>query len=473
MSLSRPHLVARVTLAFAVLLVCALRARPAAADGAFPASAGVLVPAGLPHGITLATNFGVIKSQDDGATWTWSCEQDPNGSRDLYQYGAASKLRLFARDATGLVFTDDGGCTWTGATGSALTGSVITDAFPDPTDPMRVVAAAAPTPGTTGPYHLIESSDGGTTFGTVRYTAAAGITINSVEISRSDPHTIYLVTLTSGTTFTTKLLRSTDSGATWTEHDISGSLGSGSVLIIAVDPTNPMRVFLRVSGTNGNKLGVTEDGGATFHSALDLTNGLMSGFALMSSGTILVSGVVGVAPVLYRSTDHAVTFNSIAGAPNVVGLAARGTTLFGAGQAGEAFAVGTSADEGTTWTPLMNYGQVAAIDSCVKAACQDICQMEVDQGLWEMPICSANPPPPHDASTQPPSDAGAGGAGGAAGTSGAGGSGPPLTGTGGGGGGGGGKSSGCELAAVGAPLAGWLVLLLGAAMLFAGRRRRS
>src|SRR5262249_4727880 len=108
MSLSRSHLVARVTLALAVGLVCALGARPAAAAGAFPASAGVLVPAGRPHAVTLATNFGVIKSEDDGATWTWSCEQDPNGSRDLYQYGAATKLRLFARDATGLVFTDDG-----------------------------------------------------------------------------------------------------------------------------------------------------------------------------------------------------------------------------------------------------------------------------------------------------------------------------------------------------------------------------
>lgn len=72
----------------------------------------VLVPAARPHEIVLATNFGLIMSVDDGATWTWSCEQDAKGARDLYQYGAPDKLRLFARDAVGLVFTDDGGCSW-------------------------------------------------------------------------------------------------------------------------------------------------------------------------------------------------------------------------------------------------------------------------------------------------------------------------------------------------------------------------
>ena len=438
-----------------------LGARSAAADGAFPESMSVLVPAGRPHEIVLATNFGIITSEDDGATWTWSCEQDQQGSRDLYQYGAPGRLRLYARDAVGLVFTDDGGCSWRVAAGSGLAGSVVTDAFPDPVDSMRVLAVAAPMP-----YRLLESADAGSTFGTLRYTAASGVSISGVEIARSDPRTVYLVTLSSGPTFVTKLLQSTDGGTSWREQDVSGAVGSGSALIVAVDPADPMRVFLRVNADTGNKLVITEDGGATFKAPLELTGGLMSSFALMTSGTILVTGMVGVDAVLYRSRDGGMTFEAVPNPPKLWGLAQRGSTLYGAGRTGETFAVGTSTDEGTTWKPLMGYEQVVAIDSCVKAACQDVCQSEVDQGLWPEAVCGATAPPRPDGATQTPLDAGAGGAGGAgSGASG----GRPGSDAGGGTTG----SSGCSCETTGAPsvLAPALLLFLLPIIVGGGRSR--
>src|ERR1041384_3545480 len=118
-------------------------ARPALGNGAFPDSQAVITPADRPHEIMLATNFGLLPSTDDGRSWTWSCEQDPNGKRNLYQLGAPPGRRLFARDASGLVFTDDRGCHWTSATGD-LGGAVISDAFPDPNEAARVLAIAAP-----------------------------------------------------------------------------------------------------------------------------------------------------------------------------------------------------------------------------------------------------------------------------------------------------------------------------------------
>lgn len=461
MSLSRSRPVALVRAALLATLAPALGARSAVADGAFPDSMSVLVPAGRPHEIVLATNFGLITSEDDGATWTWSCEQDQRGSRALYQYGAPPKLRLFARDATGLVFTDDGGCSWGVAAGSGLAAMVVTDAFPDPVDPMRVLAVVAPMP-----YRVLESDDAGSTFGTLRYTAASGVSISSVEIARPDPRTAYLVTLSSGSTFLTKLLRSTDGGSSWQEQDVSGAVGPGSARIIAIDPDDSMRVFLRFNADTGDKLVITGDGGATFEAPLEITGGTMSSFVLMTSGTVLVSGMIGVDPVLYRSKDHGMTFEAVAHPPRVWGLAQRGSTLYGAGQTGETFAVGTSTDEGTSWKPLMRYNQVAAIDTCVKAACQDVCQTEVHLGLWDQAVCAASAPPHPDGSTPAASDAGVesgGGATGDAGNAGAGGRTPS------GAGGGTPEGHGCSCEMVEAP--GTSALLLSAAAVLCARRR--
>ena len=62
--------------ALAALAIAApARAR---ADGAFPTPEAVLVPADRPQEIILATNFGLVISEDAGQTWSWSCERDEN-----------------------------------------------------------------------------------------------------------------------------------------------------------------------------------------------------------------------------------------------------------------------------------------------------------------------------------------------------------------------------------------------------------
>lgn len=123
---------------FALFLAVLLLAGPALGNGAFPDSQAVLTPEDWSQQILLSTNFGLITSNDGGGTWTWSCEQDPNGRRNLYQLGPPPRHRLFARDLSGLVFTDDLGCNWTAATG-ALVGSVISDAFP--IQPARIACS--------------------------------------------------------------------------------------------------------------------------------------------------------------------------------------------------------------------------------------------------------------------------------------------------------------------------------------------
>jgi len=82
-----------VRAAEAVALATLVMATPAAAraDGAFPSAQAVLVPADRPQEIILATNFGLVVSEDAGQTWSWSCEQNENALGMFYQLGPAPR----------------------------------------------------------------------------------------------------------------------------------------------------------------------------------------------------------------------------------------------------------------------------------------------------------------------------------------------------------------------------------------------
>jgi hypothetical protein len=400
---------------FRALLACALAltARTALADGAFPDSQNILAPADRPHSIWLATNFGLVLSEDDGQTWTWSCEQSGNSFGMFYQLGASPTDRMYTVSLRRVGFSDDVACSWQVATG-LLDSMEVIDAFADPSATGHVMAVALPKGDARGNNTVVESTDGGATFTSVLYTAAASTdSVTGIEIARADPKTMYLTMTTlagdAGTsTFARKLVRSRDGGATWTVQDLTPALGPGSIALLAVDRTNPLRVFLRINdGSTGERLAITDDGGVSAHTALQLSGGIMQAFVRASTGTILVAAIVGLSNVLYRSRDGAVTFQQLTATPNFRGLAERNGIFFGAADnVRDPFAVGFSTDEGTTWRPLMHYAQIQAIDGCVKTQCQAACQKQAGAGLWPAAVCGATPSPlpPRDLGS-PASDA--------------------------------------------------------------------
>src|SRR4051812_2051131 len=154
----------RVSAGAAVLLAALMLPRAAAADGAFPDSQTILAPADRPHELLLATNFGVISSEDDGQTWTWSCEQAANSFGLFYQLGAPPAHRLFTAAGGHLAFSDDGTCTW-GLGGGAIAAREVVDAFPDPSNAQRILAITQAGGDASGSYNIVASSDGGATFG--------------------------------------------------------------------------------------------------------------------------------------------------------------------------------------------------------------------------------------------------------------------------------------------------------------------
>ena len=243
---------------------------------------------------------------------------------------------------------------------------------------------------------MVESSDGGTTFGPTRYTAASGDNITGVEIARSAPSTIY-VAMTSGSTFLPKLARSTDSGATWKVDDLSTKLPAKTTLIrlVAVDPTNPDCVYLRTHSAAGDAFAVAVAGasGFTVTTPLSFPDGILSAYARLASGTMVLAAVVGLDEVAYRSTDAGATFQPLPTPPSVRAMSARGATLYVvADNVADGYAVGTSVDEGQSWQPLMRYDQLLAIEVCVKDACQTDCLMRAAAGQWSEDFCAATAP---------------------------------------------------------------------------------
>lgn len=382
-----------IALCAAVALLAPSRA--ARADGAFPDSLGIIAPADRPRDIVVPTTFGVVSSIDDGQTWTWSCEQDKNSFGAQYQMSAPPLDRLYTRSQGKLVFSDDRACGWN-VNGGAVGTAAITDAFPDPTNANRMLVIAQSTDADGGiGYSVYESSDAGSTFSTLRYTAASGDIITGVEVARATPATIYF-TLRSGPAGVPKLGKSTDGGATWQVRDLTAALGSGvrSFSLIAVDPVNAARVYLRVADANGERLAITDDGGATATTPLMLPAGVMTAFVRTPSGAMLLAGKVGLGPVLYRSTDGAATFQTLPVPPTLLGMAARGSLIYGATDTMvEDSGAFVSADQGQSWQPLLSFDAIQAIDPCVKAKCSDDCQMRAALGQWSSDMCDAVPAP--------------------------------------------------------------------------------
>jgi len=446
----------------------ALAPRAVRANGAFPDSQGILVPAARPDEILLETNFGLVASSDGGRSWLWSCEQPSNNLGYLYQYGPAPRNRIFALSEGKLIHSDNQSCGWLAATGMVASKG-LTDFFPDPADPDRVLAAGFDN--TTFDYAVYASHDGGTSFDALLYDSGVRNEIDGVEIARSDPHTIYATTslLATGAP---ALVHSSDDGAHWQSVDLLATLGAGTLRIVAVDPGDAQRVLLLFKGTSQEKLALSRDGGKTVSVALDPGPGNhFTSYARTAAGTILIGGVdISTNPVLYRSHDSGVSFTLVAQPqPHVRGLAARGNQVYAAtDNFADGYALGVTSDEGASWRPVMSYDQVSAIAGCLKSSCQTLCAQEVMLDLWPAAVCSADPP----------ASAGDAGTDAAAGSADAGTDGPKRDGGGSGAGGAGGtarppsRGGGCSVAPEArAPGAVWLVF----AALLAGqatRRRR-
>ncbi len=352
---------------FAALFMTGARAE---ANGAFPDSIQVLLPAGHPHQIILATNFGLVVSNDDGANFDFVCEAAIASYVSMYALGPGPGDRLYAVTPSGIRYSSDGACTWSSSTGD-LAGP--TDLFVDASDATHLFAIGTErTDGNVNAAGLYESHDSGASFpGPPVYSTVPGQGLTGIEISRSNPSIVYLARFQNAPA-DPAILSSSDAGKTFVEHEEGGTL-TDLLRIAEVDPQNPLKLFLRSSASapnNNDSLVVSEDGGQTV-SVRQALQGRMSAFLHSVSGAIYFGGLIinddgtiGNSEA-YKSTDGGKTFTPWTTAPRLRALAERDQKIYAAGDNfKDHFALGVSSDNGVSFQPLVRFDQIRGPMAC-------------------------------------------------------------------------------------------------------------
>jgi hypothetical protein len=387
--------------------IAVLIARPAAANGRFPASNQIVFSPTNDNIIVGRATYAILPSTDNGKTWGYLCE-DALALPGAYSFqdpeiGVTFKNSIVAglySPTIGLDVSDDLGCNWN-CVGGALASQQIADIVvrPDSTPDgaatgttSHQVLALTSTFGSNIDAGLssqvFESPDDGATWAALSPALDPTVQFATIDVAASDPMRIYL----SGNrnyalARTGSLFVSMDNGTTWTEHAVpqfnmaipcsdmptTQCQSEDSLYIAGVDPTDANIVYLRSDGpvgtnTPGNSnLYVTKDAGQTFQLVKSfalpppntdyLVSGEMLGFTLSADGSKVYIGTKETGLFAASRTD--LTFAQVNSKVQVQCLADR--VLKSTGQEElwacntelGGFVFGKSTDRGVSFTPMM------------------------------------------------------------------------------------------------------------------------
>jgi uncharacterized protein (TIGR03382 family) len=368
--------------AAAILLAPAV----ATANGRFPAANRIVLSATAPELVLVRATYGVLRSQDNGSTWSFLCEdalglpqaatEDP--ALELTPAGALVAGLLIP---AGLDVSSDLGCTWT-CVGGPLGGQPVVDLAVRSETSSTLVALAMPAADVDGPAGsaVFQSIDDGANWSPLGQPLDPALLVATVDVAPSDPHRLYVsATRGFGPGRTASLLVSLDDGMTWEERNVPLTPSEAFVYIGGVDPLDADRLYLRTGALKGEsgatRLLVSTDAGGSFQVGLTLT-GQMLGFALSPDGEkIYAGGNIDGLFVGQRDTGTFVRTPSVVqggdGGPidvDIECLATRGSELWACADEASGFIAGVSTDDGATFEPRLHLGNVGAAISCASSA---------------------------------------------------------------------------------------------------------
>ncbi len=427
----------------------------ARANGRFPA-AQMLVPApGDPSFLVMRATFGTLYSHDHGVTWDWVCEAAVGyGSNEDPSLGVVQSGTILLGAFEGLYSSPDGACTWaakTGGIGDPVTDIVVSKSNPHAALVLTAAYLGQDDAGSTFTSKVWSTTDDGAHWAQVGQALDPDVLPETIEIAPSDASRVYVSGTRKDPTGKPEgvLLASKDGGATWTQSTFPLAAVERAPFIAAVDPSDPQRVYVRIKGTQGSRLVVSTDGAATVSTVTQL-QGDMLGFALSQDGSTVFLGGPNDGLLAASKSDMQFAKRS---SVQVQCLVVQGSILYACSNEASGFIVGSSSDQGATFTPLLHLCAVRGPLACgatstvtTQCAANWAAQQEALGGPCAM-----------DGGVLPAGDAGS--------SSGSGGS--------GGGSSGGGKSGGCALgpgAGGAGAIAGTLATV--AAFVLSARRRR-
>src|SRR5690348_11251758 len=280
---------ARANLRGLVLLSLLLASSsPAQADGAFPDEFSLHFPPGAPDRILVGAKLGWLVWEDEGLGWRYACEPWivagsnaalANNSVSFYQVTIDG---AYLATSVNLTRSSDVACTWP-ISGGAVSGQRVADIFPDPNDASFVLAIVVLLNPTNIASYLLASHDGGKTFDPEHLYETPDL-LTGVEIARSKPGVVYATTLSlSGGA--DHLLVSPDRGATWTATVLPLAPAT-EPRILAVDPEDEKKVYLRVVDAVSDSMLMTDDSGQSFRTILPPIGTQLSAFLRAGDGTL-------------------------------------------------------------------------------------------------------------------------------------------------------------------------------------------
>ncbi len=370
------------TLSVAPLLLGAALAAPvllspktAAANGRFPLADQLVVDPSYPAHLVLRTTYGIVESSDAGAYWSWICEAAVGygGTQDPAM-GVMADGTILAGVFEGLAVSHDRGCSWSFAA-DPLSAEYAIDVSVHRDDPSRAVAITST--GTGSGFHVIvaETKDNGVTWAQAGNALMNDLIALTVDVTPSQPDRIYVSGLV-GKALAPALERSDDRGLNWTRTYLDAAYAKGSPFIAAIDPQNPDRVYLRLSGTTADgmpldRLLVSDDGAATFKEVYAGAGDLL-GFALSPDGKRVAIG--GPKDGIHIADAADLVFQQVST------IYTRCLTWTAAGlyacanEFQDGFTLGLSKDEGKTFTSIYHLKDICPLECPAGAKTPNACK---------------------------------------------------------------------------------------------------
>ena len=196
---------------------------------------------------------GAQISRDHGATWT--LVHTGLDSVNKFGYGIwidprnGQKILVGDEDMYGVVWSQDGGATWSVA-GQGFTGRGSRGVAFDPSDSQRIYAGAL------NGNVFFKSTDGGLTWARRSFGSPA-VYVIAVAVDPLSPNIVYVGTQNEG------FFKSTDFGDTWKS---TGTGLSGAITYLTVDPTRSGRLF----ASTATAFYLSEDGGNSWTNVLNM-----------------------------------------------------------------------------------------------------------------------------------------------------------------------------------------------------------
>jgi hypothetical protein len=289
---------------FAWLALGACLPASAHANGAFPASGQVLVDPGAPDRIAVKTTYGLVTSEDAGASWQWTCEPAmfvPGGDYHP-QLAISAEGTIYGGLLDGMVRGRIGACAWSRV--ASLEGASVRDVSQGSD---RAIAVLVPEGG--GPAEVWESFDDAASWSRVGAPLPEGFVPFTLDAAPTDPAVLYVSGMLPKEPPVGGLLRSIDGGATWESAQLPHSDAAHAPYVAAVDPLDAEVVWVRLDGAPGELLRST-NGGFTFTPVLR-AEGFLRAFALSPDGAEVLAGGE-VDGLLHAGVDDLDTWSPLA-----------------------------------------------------------------------------------------------------------------------------------------------------------------